>query len=291
MKIKIADFRIPQGKPVDLKSLPTKVKDFYESKDEYKDVLQQNVEELSSLQEALFAANQYSLLVIVQGMDTSGKDGVVSHTLSGVNPVGIQVSSFKQPSAEELDHDFLWRTTARLPERGKIGVFIRSYYEEVIVVRVHPEFLLGQHLPAILIHSTDIWQDRFRSIIEHENHLVRNGTQVVKIFLHLSKDEQRQRLLDRLNEPDKNWKFNPGDVAERQLWDQYMAAYEACLSETSAQAAPWYAVPADDKKNARLIVSEIILETLRNLKSEYPKADAARSEKLALSKKQLESES
>jgi PPK2 family polyphosphate:nucleotide phosphotransferase len=291
MNIKISDFRIPKGKAVDLKVLPTKVKDFYESKDEYKQVLQQNVEELSSLQEALFAANQYALLVIVQGMDTSGKDGVISHTLSGVNPVGIQVSSFKQPSAEELDHDFLWRTSAKLPERGRIGVFIRSYYEEVIVVRVHPEFLASQNLPAKLIDSKDIWQERLRSIIEHENHLIRNGTQVVKIFLHLSKDEQKQRLLDRLNEPDKNWKFNPGDVSERQLWDKYMQAYAACLGETSNEAAPWYAVPADDKKNARLIVSQIILETLRNLKNEYPKADAARSEKLMLSKRQLESES
>jgi PPK2 family polyphosphate:nucleotide phosphotransferase len=291
MNIKIGDFRIAKGEAIDLRGLPTKVKDFYESKDEYKKVLQQNVEELSSLQEALFAANQYALLVIVQGMDTSGKDGVISHTLSGVNPVGIQVSSFKQPSAEELDHDFLWRTSAKLPERGKIGVFIRSYYEEVIVVRVHPEFLQGQNLPAKLLSDKNIWDERFRSIIDHEDHLVRNGTQVVKIFLHLSKDEQRQRLLDRLNEPDKNWKFNLGDVAERQLWDKYMRAYEACLSETSTDSAPWYAVPADDKKNARLIVSQIILETLRNLKNEYPKADAARSEKLVLSKKQLESES
>jgi PPK2 family polyphosphate:nucleotide phosphotransferase len=291
MNIKTSDFRIPKGKAVDLKVLPTKVKDFYESKDEYKQVLQQNVEELSSLQEALFAANQYALLVIVQGMDTSGKDGVISHTLSGVNPVGIQVSSFKQPSAEELDHDFLWRTSAKLPERGKIGVFIRSYYEEVIVVRVHPEFLASQNLPANLMDSKNIWQERFRSIVEHEKHLVQNGTQVVKVFLHLSKDEQKQRLLDRLNEPDKNWKFNPGDVVERQFWAKYLQAYEACLSETSSEAAPWYAVPADDKKNARLIVSQIILETLRNLKNEYPKADAARSEKLLLSKKQLESES
>jgi PPK2 family polyphosphate:nucleotide phosphotransferase len=227
------------------------------------------------------------VFLIVQGMDTAGKDGVIKHVMSGVNPQGCQVFSFKQPSAEELKHDFLWRTTCRLPERGQIGIFNRSYYEEVLVVRVHPEILRAQGLPDELLDEKTLWPGRYRSIVDLEQHLHRNGTQVIKVFLHLSKDEQRNRLLERIDQPEKNWKFSPNDIKERELWTSYMRAYEECLSATNTMSAPWYIVPADDKHNARLIISRILLEALKRLKMSYPEADKARREELKSIRKQL----
>jgi PPK2 family polyphosphate:nucleotide phosphotransferase len=220
-------------------------------------------------------------------MDAAGKDGAIRHVMSGVNPQGCQVFSFKHPSATELEHDFLWRTTRSLPERGRIGIFNRSYYEEVLIVRVHPEILRGQGLPDGLLDEKTIWRERYRSIVDLENHLHRNGTRIIKFFLHLSEEEQRKRFLDRIDEPEKNWKFSFADIEERRFWRQYMQAYEACLGATSTRIAPWYVVPADDKKNARLIVSKIILDTFTSLKMHYPKTDAKRRQELLSIRDQL----
>lgn len=279
MKIKAKDFRIVAGRAAGLNTRATLIDPYYSSKKEYKDQLEEWADDIGKEQEAMFAANQYALLVIFQGMDTSGKDGIISRVFSGVNPLGFQAFSFKQPSAEELDHDFLWRTSKSLPERGRIGVFNRSYYEEVVVVRVHPEFLAGQDIPPKLLNLKKIWPQRYGSINAHEAHLVANGTRILKFYLHLSKAEQARRLLARIEEPDKNWKFNPGDMKERQLWPKYREAYEACLTATSTPHAPWYAVPADDKENARLIVASLVRDELRSLKLSYPSAGkAARAE-------------
>ncbi|MCY2927020.1 MAG: polyphosphate kinase 2 family protein [Planctomycetota bacterium] len=270
MKIKADKFRVRPGEKVRLEKCPTKVNPFCKSKKQYQALLAGHVQALSDLQRLHYAFNRYALLLIFQGMDAAGKDGVIAHVMSGINPQGCQVSSFKQPSSEERQHDFLWRTTLRLPERGRIGVFNRSYYEEVIVVRVHPELLANQGLPDELLHEKDIWPSRYRSIVDFENHLYRNGTRVVKFFLHLSKPEQRRRFLERIDDPAKNWKFSPADVQERAHWKQYSQAYEACLSATSTRHAPWYVVPADDKDSARLIVSQILLDTLSSLPMSYP---------------------
>ncbi len=250
-------------------------------------MLEEQVAKLSALQVLHYASNRHALLLIFQGMDAAGKDGAIRHVLSGVNPQGCEVFSFKQPSAEELQHDFLWRATCRLPERGRIGIFNRSYYEEVLIARVHPELLLKQGLPEKPVDDKNIWNHRYRSIVDFENHLHRNGTRVVKFFLHLSKDEQRKRFLDRIDEPDKNWKFNLADIHERKYWSHYMQAYEACLSATSTHVAPWYVVPADDKKNVRLIVSQIVLDTFNGLKMAYPKTTAKRREELAAMREML----
>ena len=263
IKINSEDFRVPPGKKVKLKEWATSVKPFCETKERYKDLLEEHVEELSSLQHLHYASNRYALLLIFQGLDAAGKDGAIRHVMSGVNPQGCEVFSFKQPSAEELEHDFLWRTTRHLPERGRIGMFNRSYYEEVLVVRVHPEILRSQGLSEELRNDKDIWEGRYRSIVDMEGHLHRNGTKIVKIFLHLSKEEQRKRFLERIDEPDKNWKFSLSDIHERKYWKQYVKAYEACLHATSTHHAPWYVVPADDKENARLIVSRIVLDGAR----------------------------
>ena len=236
MKINSKNFRVRPGKKVNLKEWPTKVKPFFKSKKQYQKLLEGHVEELNSLQQLHFASNRYALLLIFQGMDAGGKDGAVRHVMSGVNPAGCQVWSFKQPSAEELEHDFLWRTTCQLPERGRIGIFNRSYYEEVLVVRVHPEILRAQGLAEELRDEKTIWEERFRSIVDLEAHLHRNGTRIIKVFLHLSKDEQRKRFLERIDEPDKNWKFSLADIHERKYWKQYMKAYEACLSATSTRS-------------------------------------------------------
>lgn len=276
MKIKSEDFRVHSGEKVTLKERPTTVDPFYKSKKQYHKRLEEHVDDLSALQRLHYASNRYALLLIIQGMDAAGKDGAIRHVMSGVNPQGCQVYSFKQPSAEELEHDFLWRTTRDLPERGRIGIFNRSYYAEVLIVRVHPEILVGQGLPPELLDNQTIWQDRFRSIVDFEAHLHRNGTRVVKIFLHLSEDEQRKRFLDRIDDPDKNWKFSQSDMHERKFWKDYMKAYEACLTATSTDNAPWYVVPADDKQNARLIVSQIVLDSLGELKMAYPKTTAKR---------------
>lgn len=287
MKIKSKDFRVQEGAKIKLKQWPTRVQPFYKSKKQYKKLLGKHVEQLSSLQRLLYASNRYAMLLIFQAMDAAGKDGAIRHVMSGVNPQGCQVFSFKHPSATELDHDFLWRTTRSLPERGRIGIFNRSYYEEVLIVRVHPEILHTQGLPDQLLDKKSVWQGRYQSIVNLEEHLHRNGTRVIKFFLHLSKDEQRKRFLERIDEPDKNWKFSLADIHERNYWTQYMKAYETCLSTTSTGHAPWYVVPADDKENARLIVSEIILDALKELKMTYPKSTRERQRELRAIRKRL----
>jgi PPK2 family polyphosphate:nucleotide phosphotransferase len=287
MRIDSKDFRIPSGKEVDLGKWPTIVNPFYKSTKHYKELLLEHMEKLSSLQQLHYASNQYALLVIFQGMDGAGKDGAIRHVMSGVNPEGCEVYSFKQPSAEELQHDFLWRCTCRLPERGRIGIFNRSYYEEVLVVRVHPEILSGEGIPNKFRHKKNIWKERYRSIRDFEDHLYRNATRTIKIFLHLSRREQRKRLLERIDEPEKNWKISLADIHERKYWGDYMKAYEQCLESTSTGHAPWFAVPADDKENARLIVSAIVLDALKELKLAYPKTTAKHRAELESIRKQL----
>jgi PPK2 family polyphosphate:nucleotide phosphotransferase len=252
----------------------------YESKKQYQKLPRDHVAQLSSLQQLLYASNRYALLLIFQAMDAAGKDGAIKHVMSGVNPQGCQVFSYRHPSATELQHDFLWRTTRDLPERGRIGIFNRSYYEEVLIVRVHPEILCSEGTGDGALDEKTVWQNRFRSIVGLEQHLHRNGTRIVKFYLHLSKDEQRKRFLQRIDEPHKNWKFSLADVEERKFWKRYMSAFEECLSATSTREAPWYVVPADDKENARLIVSQIILDTLNGLEMTYPEMSAGRREEL-----------
>jgi len=287
MKINSKDFLVRPGEKVRLKDWPTSVKPFCKSKKAYQKLLEEHVDELSSLQRLHNASNRYALLLIFQGMDAAGKDGAIRHVMSGVNPQGCQVSSFKQPSADELEHDFLWRTTRQLPERGHIGIFNRSYYEEVLVVRVHPEILRGEGLAEELRDEKTIWDERYRSIVDLETHLYRNGTRTIKVFLHLSQEEQRKRFLARIDEPDKNWKFSLADIHERRYWKHYMNAYEACLNATSTDHAPWYVVPADDKENARLLVSQIVLDALDELKMAYPKTTAKRRKELQSIRKLL----
>jgi PPK2 family polyphosphate:nucleotide phosphotransferase len=263
------------------------VKAFCSSKEEYQELLEEHVDKLSSLQHLHYASNRYALLLIFQGMDAAGKDGAIRHVMSGVNPQGCEVSSFKQPSADELEHDFLWRTTRRLPERGRIGIFNRSYYEEVLVVRVHPELLRSRGLAEELRDEKSIWKERYRSIVDLESHLYRNATRTIKVFLHLSQEEQRKRFLERIDEPDKNWKFSLADIHERKYWKHYMEAYEDCLNATSTHHAPWYVVPSDDKENARLIVSQIVLDALNELKMAYPKTTPKRWRELKSIRKLL----
>ncbi|HSY17541.1 MAG TPA: ADP-polyphosphate phosphotransferase [Candidatus Acidoferrales bacterium] len=270
MKIHSDDFRAAPGKKVDLKKWPAHVRPFYKSKDHYKEILAAHKAKLSEQQGLLYAGNRHALLLIFQAMDAAGKDGAIKHVMSGVNPQGCSVFSFKHPSATELQHDFLWRTTVCLPERGRIGIFNRSYYEEVLIVRVHPEILRAQNLPDEVAAGKNIWDDRFRSIVDQEKHLYRNGTRIVKFFLHISREEQRKRFLARLDDPQKNWKFSGDDLKERGHWKEYMKAYEACLAATSTAQAPWFVIPADDKQNARLIISHIIVETLKGLKMKFP---------------------
>ena len=287
MKIRSKDFRVKEGDEVDLGKWATKVEPVYESKDQYHKLLEEHVAQLSSLQQLHYASNRYAVLLIFQAMDAAGKDGAIRHVMSGVNPQGCQVFSFKHPSPAELQHDFLWRTTRDLPERGRIGIFNRSYYEEVLIVRVHPELLRSEGIPDAPDDEKAIWRDRYRSIVNLERHLHVNGTRVVKFYLHLSKEEQRERFLARIDEPEKNWKFSLADIAERKYWKQYMKAYEECLSATSTREAPWYVVPADDKENARLIVSQIILDTLEGLEMSYPKTTDERHQELLEIRKQL----
>ena len=283
MKIDLKDFRVPGGEKLRLAKWATDIKPLYKSEEQYKELLAADVRQLSALQRLLYASNGYSVLLIFQAMDAAGKDGAISHVLSGVNPQGCEVYSFKHPSAEELEHDFLWRTTCRLPTRGRIGVFNRSYYEEVLIVRVHPEILRGEGIPDESAGNKTVWKGRYRSIVDFEKHLHRNGTRVIKFFLHLSKEEQRKRFLERIDEPDKNWKFSEADVVERKFWNQYMKAYEDCLSATSTKTAPWHVVPADDKYNARLIISRVVIDALQGLNMSYPETtDARRSELLEI---------
>jgi len=288
MKIKSKDFCVREGDDVNLKKWPTMVDRVYKSKEQYQKLLTDHVARLSSQQQLLYASNRYAILLVFQAMDAAGKDGAIRHVMSGVNPQGCQVFSFKQPSPTELQHDFLWRTTQDLPERGRIGIFNRSYYEEVLIVRVHRGILLSEGLPDALHDARTLWQDRYRSISNLERHLHANGTRIIKFFLHLSNEEQRKRFLARIDEPEKNWKFSTADVEERKFWKHYMTAYEECLSATSTSDSPWYVVPADDKENARLIVSEIVLDALEALKMSYPETTEARRHELLAIRKGLE---
>lgn len=286
MKINSKDFLVKEGKKVKLAKWPTIVKPVYKSKEQYKQLLREHIEELSLLQNLLYASNRHSVLLIFQSVDAAGKDGSIKHVMSGVNPQGCQVFSFKHPSAEELEHDFLWRTSRCLPERGRIGIFNRSYYEEVLIVRVHPEILRSEVLADELDEKT-VWEDRYHSIVNLENHLRQNGTRIIKFFLHISKEEQRKRFLKRIDDPRKNWKLSLADMEERKFWNHYMKAYEACLSATSTANAPWYVIPANDKENAHLIISQIILDTLKGLKMSYPKPNAKRKQEFQLFRKLL----
>jgi len=280
MNIKSGHFRVEEGRKVRLDKWPTLVDPLFKSKEQYRELLEEHSRQLIALQDLHYASQQYALLLIFQAMDAAGKDGTIRHVMSGVNPQGCQVFSFKAPSAEELRHDFLWRASQCLPERGRIGIFNRSYYEEVLVVKVHPQILKNQGLPSELLDRKTLWADRYRSIVDFERHLHRNGTRILKFFLHISKEEQRRRLIKRIDDPDRNWKFSPADIAERKLWKQYMEAYGDCLAETSTKHAPWYVVPADDKRNARLIVSQVIQEALRDLKMQYPRVGPERRREL-----------
>jgi len=290
MKIHIDKFCVPLDKKVKLKDWPTCVKPFYDSKDDFQEFLDEHVIKLSALQDLLYAHHRYAVLLIFQAMDAAGKDSAINHVMSGVNPQGCQVFSFKQPSAEELAHDFLWRTTCRLPERGHIGIFNRSYYEEVLIARVHPEILRAQSLPKESLEDEHIWKHRFQSIVNFEKHLHRNGTRVVKFFLHISKGEQKRRFLRRIDEPEKNWKFSEADVRERKRWKQYTKAYEECIEATSTDEAPWHVVPSDDKPNARVIISEIIMRTLQGLKMGSLKPSHERRQELLKIRKLLVNE-
>jgi len=287
MKINIDDFRVREGDQVNLKKWQTEVKPVFKSPKHYKEMLEDHVEKLTSLQRLHYASGHYSILLIFQALDAAGKDGAIRHVMSGVNPQGCEVFSFKQPSDTELLHDFLWRTSRDLPERGRIGIFNRSYYEEVLITRVHPEILHHEGLPEALLVESAIWQDRYRSITDFERHLHANGTVILKFYLHMSKDEQRKRFIERIDEPEKNWKFSLADVKERGFWDQYMLAFEECLTATTTQAVPWYVVPADNKDNARLIVSQIVVHAMEQLHMSYPKTTPEREQELKLIRREL----
>jgi len=287
MSIHSKDYRVREGSRVDLRKWPTRTARMYKDDADYRSMLENHVSELSAQQQLLYSSGRYAVLLIFQAMDAAGKDGVISHVMSGINPQGCQVSSFKHPSATELKHDFLWRTTVLLPEQGKIGIFNRSYYEEVLIARVHPEILRAEDLPDSAYDDKSIWAQRYESILDLERHLDRNGTRIVKFFLHLSKEEQRKRFLARIDAPEKNWKFSDSDIEERSYWKQYMKAYEKCLSATSTRHAPWYVVPADDKENARLIVSHVVLDTLSELKLAFPVTTPARRKELQRLRKKL----
>ncbi len=273
-------FRLKDHDPGDTHGLKS------EGKPEARELLTKGVEELARLQDVLAAQNRWALLVVFQAMDAAGKDGTIKHVMSGVNPQGVQVTSFKAPSSEEQDHDFLWRTMKHFPERGDIGIFNRSYYEEVLVVRVHPELLQKEKLPAPLV-TKHIWRDRFEDINALERYLTRNGIAILKFFLHLSRKEQKRRFMGRLDRPDKNWKFSAADVGEREHWDDYQDAYEDMIQNTASRNAPWYVVPADNKWFTRLVVAAAIVDALKGLKLAYPKVDGERKAELAAARKQL----
>jgi PPK2 family polyphosphate:nucleotide phosphotransferase len=280
MKIDVEAFRVHEGKRAALDKRATKAKPFYGSKADYTAALGEHVTRLSKLQEHLHRSGRYALLIVLQGMDTAGKDGAISHVMSGVNPQGCKVVSFKAPTSSEAAHDFLWRESRALPERGEIGVFNRSYYEPVLVTRVHPELLRQEGVSDTEGGHKKLWAERLHSIRSFERHLHANGTRFVKIFLHLSKDEQLRRLLQRLDDPDKTWKVSHADAEERGYWRAYLRAYEHALTETSVDAAPWYVVPADDKPNARLIVSQLVINALEALQLTPPPVDDARRREL-----------
>ena len=282
-----ADFRVNPAKPIKISEVPTSVPDVYKNKDAYKELLEEYTENIFELQNMLYAHNKYALLLIFQGMDTAGKDGAIKHVMSGINPAGVQVYSFKKPSSEELDHNYLWRTNKSMPERGRIGIFNRSYYEEVLVVRVHPNILNYQNIPDEFVSNDEkFWESRYEDIRNQEQYLHRNGTQVIKFFIHISKEEQRKRFMDRIDRPDKNWKLTGADIEERKYWDDYQKAYETALNRTSTANSPWYIIPGDDKKNARLIISQVVQDHLKALNLAYPEAsDEHRAELVEIRKK------
>lgn len=282
-------FIVPPGRKIHLKDYNPDFTGKFRSKEDVQKLLAEDIERLTELQDVLYAQDAYALLLVFQALDAAGKDGIIKHVMSGVNPQGCQVYSFKSPSSEELDHDFLWRTTKALPERGRIGIFNRSYYEEVLVVRVHPEFLQGQHLPKDTIDN-NIWKHRYDDINTMERHLVRNGTIILKFFLNVSKKEQKRRFLERIDTPDKNWKFSPADVQERAHWDKYMHAYEDLFNNTSTDWAPWYIIPADHKWFTRAVVADIIVAKLESLKLKYPELSKERKQGLLKAKEMLENE-
>ncbi|WP_449257951.1 ADP-polyphosphate phosphotransferase [Chlorobium limicola] len=290
MDINHNDYLVREGQKVDLDRFPALESPRYSSKSEYREKLEAQVRKLSDIQEAHYADNRYAVLLIFQAMDAAGKDSMIRHVMSGINPQGCQVFSFKHPSPEELDHDFLWRSNCSLPERGRIGIFNRSYYEEVLIVRVHPEILRHQRIPEAHLRNGDVWKERYRSINDLERHLYRNGTRILKFFLHLSKEEQRRRFLERIDKPEKNWKFSKADIDERKYWDDYMNAYEHCLEATSTAHAPWYVIPADDRKNARLLVSSIILDMFSSLDVRFPETGEERKRELQECRRLLEGE-
>ncbi len=290
--IKTDDFIVTGDSKIKLHNHHTKIKDVYKNKSDYNELIEEFQGEINDLQRVMYAHDRYSLLIVFQAMDAAGKDGTIRAIMSGVNAHGISVHPFKQPSDKELDHDFLWRIARELPQRGRIGIFNRSHYEEVLVAKVHPEIVINsQKLPAEFIRDMDqLWKHRYESIRDFEKHLWRNGTKVLKFFLHLSRDEQRDRFIDRINEPNKNWKFNEGDVSERKYWDDYERAYEEAINETATPNAPWFIIPADDKKNMRLIVAQVILEQLKSLEMEYPQVTDERREELQRYRDGLEKE-
>jgi PPK2 family polyphosphate:nucleotide phosphotransferase len=281
-------YRITNGKKFRLKDFDPADTGELKSADKprAKEALQNGIEALAELQDVLYAQDRWSLLLIFQAMDAAGKDGTIKHVMSGINPQGCQVSSFKGPTSEDLDHDYLWRCVKQLPERGRIGIFNRSYYEETLVVRVHPEFLAGQKLPAECV-TKSIWEERFQDIRAFERYLLRNGTVVVKFFLHVSKEEQQKRFLERLDNPEKNWKFSLNDAKERGFWDDYMDAYEQTIRETATENSPWYVVPADNKWFTRVIVAAGVIDALASLKLQYPKVSAAKRQELGAARKAL----
>ena len=287
---KIANtFRVDSGKHFKLKDFDPADTGHWHSKEHAAEALQEGILRTAALQDKLYAQDRWALLLIFQALDAAGKDGAIEHVMSGVNPQGCQVYSFKTPSEREVQHDFLWRTTLDLPERGHIGIFNRSYYEEVLVVRVHPEILTGEKVPPSLV-GKKIWEERFEDIRCFERHMARSGTVIRKFFLHLSKKEQKKRFLKRLEEPEKNWKFSEGDIHERDCWGDYQDAYEDMIRNTATKHAPWYVVPADNKWFSRLVISTVIVDTLESLGLEYPKVDAAKRKELEAAKKILESE-
>jgi PPK2 family polyphosphate:nucleotide phosphotransferase len=289
LKSRLAPFIVTKGKNFKLKDHPTARENWKASKKETKKLLQKGTELLQDQQEKLYAQDQRGVLLIFQAMDAAGKDGAIKHVMSGINPQGCQVYSFKSPSPEELDHDFLWRTTKALPERGRIGIFNRSYYEEVLVVRVHPEYLQKQKLPPELV-TKDIWKDRFEEINAFERYLARNGYVIRKFFLNVSKKEQKRRFLERLELEEKNWKFSLADAKERGFWEKYMEAYEDMIQHTATPHAPWVVVPADDKPLARLIVAAAVVDAMQDMKLAFPKVSEAQKAELAAARKALESE-
>lgn len=282
MEINIKDFEFTGDKKFDIKKSKTKIKDFYQSDEEYETMMTELRTKIDKYQSLMYAHNRYAMLLILQASDAAGKDGTIKAVMSGVNPAGISVESFKRPSEVELGHDFMWRNTLKMPERGKLMIHNRSYYEEVLTVKVHPEILTqGQKIPAEFTKNLDkVWEQRYEDINNYEKYLARNGTVILKFYLNISKEEQAKRLIERIEDPSKNWKFQEGDVAERDFWKQYQHAYEDMVNETATQSANWYVIPADDKKNMRLIISTIILERIKELDMKFPESTSERQETL-----------